>query len=75
MAPWRHDAIQAYSPLEPCLPGSDCRHGPMVRRTPPDDIAAMGVAISVAGFAPAIIAFEAGFLVLALWLRAKLGRL
>ena len=47
----------------------------MVPRTQLDDIAAMGVATSVAGFAPAIIAFEAGFLVLALWLRANLDRL
>jgi hypothetical protein len=47
----------------------------MVRRTPLDDGAAMGVAISAAGFVPAIIAFEAGFLVLALSLRANLDRL
>jgi len=38
-------------------------------------VAAMGVAVSVVGYAPAIIAFGAGFLVLALWLRANLDRL
>ena len=38
-------------------------------------VAAMGVAISLVSYAPAIIAFGAGFLVLALWLRANLDRL
>lgn len=38
-------------------------------------VAAMGVAISLVGIVPGIIAFGAGFLLLALWLRANLDRL
>jgi len=38
-------------------------------------VATMGVAISLVSFAPAIIAFGTGFLLLALWLRANLYRL
>jgi MFS transporter, YNFM family, putative membrane transport protein len=38
-------------------------------------VAAMGVLVSLFGIAPSILAFSAGFLLLALWIRANLHRL
>ena len=38
-------------------------------------VAAMGVCVSLFGMAPSLLAFSAGFLVLALWIRANLDRL
>lgn len=38
-------------------------------------VAAMGVSVSLFGMAPSLLAFSAGFLVLALWIRSNLDRL